>query len=448
MSTAEFEMREGDCAGGRRPQRRWPSWLGNFCYWFLSAATHALLCWGLLHLAGPAGTGSPGGASPREGRGTDSAGTIIIQAQFTSAPAARIFDTTLAASPAVSSPATRTNRSRRASQSLRLQQTAASRSPAEPAVVTRAVHEISFPTGAAHRTAAVPVIAESTPSWQSLIPELPPDPGTGESRATLPQEPDPGVANQPETRPERMPNSSMPPGNGKSGTASLSHGSRKGSFHSTTGSRSSARHSTSFFGAAGSGRAFVYVIDCSGSMSSRSILERARGELLASLAALPPTALIQVIYYNEEPQAAPTEGSATQLLRNSAAQRMKLEQFSRSVVVGGGTNHLAALELAIRFDPHAIFWLTDGDEPSLSGDELRQLQRRNRRGIPIHAVEFGYGPALVRNSFLRQAAQASGGEYQYRDLAAEEDTPQETAPLAPLPRQTAPSFRPGRKGSD
>lgn len=179
--------------------------------------------------------------------------------------------------------------------------------------------------------------------------------------------------------------------------------------------RNRGKPGTTFFGAEGSGKKFVYVIDCSASMSERETYAHARQELLKSLDLLPATALIQVIYYNDEPRAV-AGGSRPMLVRNTTAERRKIRQISESVIAGGGTLHLPALQLALKLDPDVIFWLTDADEPLMTDAEVRRVHRDNPRQIPINAIEFGYGPALGIDNFLKRISRDSSGEHQYYEL--------------------------------
>ena len=57
---------------------------------------------------------------------------------------------------------------------------------------------------------------------------------------------------------------------------------------------------TQFFGARDHAHSFAYVIDCSGSMTTRNSLDVAKRELLASVSQLPPDAHFAVIFYNSD----------------------------------------------------------------------------------------------------------------------------------------------------
>lgn len=172
---------------------------------------------------------------------------------------------------------------------------------------------------------------------------------------------------------------------------------------------------TSFFEVQGSGTKFVYVIDRSVSMAHKERFHAARDELLASLAELPETAQVQVIFYNEQIDCLGTAGKPG-LVRNTSAQQNKLAQFASGIVPDGGTRHLRALLAALDLAPDAIFLLTDADEPRLDAADLDRLRRANRRGVAIHAIELGVGPRLEADNFLMRVARQNRGGYRYWDI--------------------------------
>ena len=82
----------------------------------------------------------------------------------------------------------------------------------------------------------------------------------------------------------------------------------------------------------------------------------------------------------------------------------------------GSTRHLPALKMALALRPDVIFFLTDADEPQLTDDELRQVQRWNQ-ATAINAIEFGFGPQSRRVTFLVRLAQENGGQHAYVDIS-------------------------------
>lgn len=169
---------------------------------------------------------------------------------------------------------------------------------------------------------------------------------------------------------------------------------------------------TQVFGVTGRGSRFVYVFDRSLSMEGAP-LAAAKRELLASIARLERTHQFQIVFYNEKP-------------RMMQPQRMffadengigQAESFVRSITAAGGTDHLQALQLALRMQPDVIFLLTDADEPPLTAKQLAEI-RRNNGGAAINVIEFKSGPNQDKGAFLRHLADENRGQYKYVDSAA------------------------------
>jgi Ca-activated chloride channel family protein len=188
------------------------------------------------------------------------------------------------------------------------------------------------------------------------------------------------------------------PGHGGSGSA----GGRQGS-------------GTTFFDVPGHGTRFVYVIDRSISMEQKHRFKAARAELLASLRELPSTALVEVIFYNDTAVWL-SAGDRPALSRNTPVQQHKFAQFAASIQPDGGTNHMRALQFALKAGPEAIFLLTDADEPKLHAGDLDQIVRANRRRTTIHAIELGVGALLDDDNFLMRLARQNRGTYRYWDI--------------------------------
>jgi hypothetical protein len=209
-------------------------------------------------------------------------------------------------------------------------------------------------------------------------------------------------------------------------TMALGNGSGQGRVpkHGGSGDAGNGRESgTTFFDVPGRGSRFVYVIDRSSSMEQKRRFSAARAELLASLRELPATALVEVIFYNETAVWL-SAGERPTLTRNSPIQQRKFAQFAASIQPDGGTNHMQALQLALRAGPEAIFLLTDADEPKLHAGDLDRIVRANRRRTTIHAIELGVGALLDDDNFLMRLARQNHGTYRYWDIeqiaAAEE----------------------------
>jgi VWA domain-containing protein len=167
---------------------------------------------------------------------------------------------------------------------------------------------------------------------------------------------------------------------------------------------------TQLFGVTARGNRFVYVFDRSLSMQGAPLVA-AKRELLASLSKLGPAQQFQIIFYNEKPRLMPTP-QLSFADENGCAQA---ESFVNSITAAGGTDHLQALKLALRFQPDVIFFLTDADEPPLSDKQLGEI-RRNNGAAAIHVIEFKAGPDPGKRNFLRQLADDNRGQYKYVDI--------------------------------
>jgi Mg-chelatase subunit ChlD len=169
----------------------------------------------------------------------------------------------------------------------------------------------------------------------------------------------------------------------------------------------------SLFGVKAEGSKFVYVLDRSGSTEGK-LLAAAKAEILASIEKIDEVHQFQLVVYNERPKAFNPAGPNGQLAFGTDANRAAVKKFLATVEADGGTDHQAALSLAIRMRPDVIFLLTDGDKPTLTARELARIDRIGP-GIVIHTVQFGVGPQRGDRGWMGKLAQQSGGEYAYVD---------------------------------
>jgi VWA domain-containing protein len=175
---------------------------------------------------------------------------------------------------------------------------------------------------------------------------------------------------------------------------------------------------TSFYGLQGEGTKFVYVFDRSGSMggSGESALRLAKNELLQSLESIGPTQQFQIVFYNERPTVFALAGLPGRLVFGNDQSKQQARRFIEEIKAAGGTDHEAALDLALRLHPDVIFFLTDADEPGLNAEQLLRIRRRNP-GAVIHTIEFGPGPSTGDENFLVKLARENRGQYVYVDVS-------------------------------
>jgi hypothetical protein len=167
---------------------------------------------------------------------------------------------------------------------------------------------------------------------------------------------------------------------------------------------------TSFFEANDNGQSYVYLIDRSGSMRQYGSLELAKREVLASLARLPETVRVAVLFYNAD-----TEQLTQGLEPATPEAKARIERKLGPIVADGSTRPRPALEAALALRPEVVFLLTDGQELSL--DDVERLRDR-AQGTRIHTVELGgrtfQHPAGERA--LERLARVTGGKYRHVDV--------------------------------
>lgn len=177
---------------------------------------------------------------------------------------------------------------------------------------------------------------------------------------------------------------------------------------------------TGVFGARAEGSRFIYVFDRSASMNTLGgrPLAAAKSQLLGSLEDLGETQQFQVIFYNDEPTILnPFYPRPPRLLFADKQNRKLAADHVRSLVATGTTRHEQPLLLALKMKPDVIFFLTDAEEPVMSGAEVERVTRRNQLiGASIHAIQFGIGPAQGGSRFLRRLAERNQGNHVYVDV--------------------------------
>jgi hypothetical protein len=164
--------------------------------------------------------------------------------------------------------------------------------------------------------------------------------------------------------------------------------------------------SAEFFGIGGYGQSFVYVVDCSGSMSERGKFERAIYELFHSIEQLASDQRYFVIFYNDA--AYPMDADEPVLATENEFARTR--RWVSYVEPQGGTNPLPALSFALSLRPDAIYFLSDGKFDPVTLEEVRAQNRPKSKRIPIHAVAF---MERATEGLMRTIARNSGGEFRF-----------------------------------
>lgn len=173
---------------------------------------------------------------------------------------------------------------------------------------------------------------------------------------------------------------------------------------------------TSMFGIRDSGRRFVYVIDSSGSMYGEPMMV-AKAELLASLQGLDRNQDFGIIFYNKSTSVMRFRGDTeNRLYKATDFNRSAARDFVVRETPRAGTNHMLALRTALMLNPDVIYFLTDAKQPVLRTPDLSDIDELNQGRCRIHCIEFGAGPDLKNDNFLRKLSRQNGGRFQYRDV--------------------------------
>jgi hypothetical protein len=131
----------------------------------------------------------------------------------------------------------------------------------------------------------------------------------------------------------------------------------------------------------------------------------AKEQLLASIAALPDYASVYVVFYDSaEPL---VFSDRWERVRSGTMQRLRA--WLRTVGPSGGTEPVPAFRRVFALDvrPDVVFFLSDGEIPRESVEDIRGMNARGRR-VTINAIAFGDEAGSAQ---LRQVAQEAGGEF-------------------------------------
>jgi von Willebrand factor type A domain len=211
-----------------------------------------------------------------------------------------------------------------------------------------------------------------------------------------------------------LPSTEIMPAAGATALPLASMAAQGGSQIGPAGRGHAAAVETRVFGVRGRGTRFVYVFDRSSSMEGGPLIA-AKRELIASLQSLESVHQFQIIFYNQEPQLMPLRSASPAMAFGNEPGKRVAASFVGSIYADGATDHMQALQMALRLRPDVIFFLTDADEPQLRSDDFQKIRRWNQ-GTSINAIEFGRGPPQARESFLQRLAVENGGQHSYVDI--------------------------------
>ncbi len=162
-----------------------------------------------------------------------------------------------------------------------------------------------------------------------------------------------------------------------------------------------------FFGINVPTRSVVFVVDASGSMNhphdsfAKTRFRRLKFELAKCISAMDSDTQFYIIFFNEAPIAMP---APSMVFATPAAKQRYLEWMASSKAIGE-TDPRAALAIAMKMSPHAIYFLTDGSFAKKHEKEILALPRTR---TVIHTFAFGEEAA---KDMLKQLAQKHEGQF-------------------------------------
>lgn len=170
---------------------------------------------------------------------------------------------------------------------------------------------------------------------------------------------------------------------------------------------------TEFFGMKDRGASFAYVIDCSGSMFTRSSLDVAKRELLSSLSRIAPEAQFAVIFYNLDAKVFTDPTGRPGMMAATPSNKARVRTLLSTVRPEGGTNHMQALKAAFDLHPEVLFFLTDAD--FITRQDVAELLEQAGK-TRVQSIELGQVTGLGGSSALKLLARTTGGSYRYIDV--------------------------------
>ncbi len=192
---------------------------------------------------------------------------------------------------------------------------------------------------------------------------------------------------------------------GQVSRASLQTGTRGGSPNGLNGGLGG------YFGIESYGEKFVYIVDCSTSMSGRR-WDRATSELLKTVANMGPTQQFFVFCfgYTAHPMFdLPME--QFRFAKPDDGTRRKLRTWIRALPLEPSTQPADAVRMALAMKPDAIYLLSDGELADNTVEVLRTLNRDRLTGdvvVPVHTISLY---SQQGQATLRVIAQENNGRY-------------------------------------
>lgn len=174
-----------------------------------------------------------------------------------------------------------------------------------------------------------------------------------------------------------------------------------------------------FFGTRAAGNSFVFIVDCSGSMSTPVKLrrrsrvtagtryDRAIRELANAMKELSAEQSFYVVFFNHETYPLFHPNPVRQLLKSAPSTRERTYAWTRQISPSGETAPQDAMKLALSLKPDVIFFLTDGVIPGVT---RRIAKGSNKSDTVIHTIAFGL---RGEHGLMKGIAKDNGGRFRF-----------------------------------
>ncbi len=204
--------------------------------------------------------------------------------------------------------------------------------------------------------------------------------------------------------------SGNPSGRSSGRGAGNGFGTGSGTGTGTGDGNGSGSGSGRFFGLNKKYKSIVFVVDASGSMNMphpgplRTRFNRVKYELLQTISAMTDKDRFFIIFFGETPYPMPANFLIT---ADEEGKHHYLKWMAQAEAIGKRTIPQGALQLALRLEPDAIYFLTDG---AFDSRVVEITAKANKKGIPIHTIGFNDRQG---ETLLKDIAEQNQGTYTY-----------------------------------
>jgi len=162
-----------------------------------------------------------------------------------------------------------------------------------------------------------------------------------------------------------------------------------------------------FYGTEARGLRFVYIVDCSSSMTGPRF-EKACAQLLKSIKALESNQSFYVIFFNATDYCQFYPSVEKELTQADPQNIKRIERWVGEVVPNGFTDPSSAIYKALQLEPDAVFLLSDGE---FELDRVMQAMASvPNRTAPIHTIAL---ESAAGEPMLFEIARQTGGNYRF-----------------------------------